>query len=80
MLREQRQHVMLKRKRGDMVGMLGWVREIAENAGDDDTVIAGSVDEYRLMALTVRKVVTRKRVRRASMLIGSHFQVISIPL
>lgn len=79
-LREQPQHVMLKRKRGDMVGMLGWVREIAENAGDDDTVIAGSVDEYRLMALTVRKVVTRKRVRRASMLIGSHFQVISIPL
>lgn len=57
-----------------MVGMLGWVREIAENAGDDGTVVAGSVDEYLSVALAVRKVVTRKRVRRASMLNGSHCQ------
>ena len=73
--RDQR-HVMLKRKRGDMVGMLGWVREIAQNAGDGGTVVAGSADEYLSMALAVRKVVTRKKVRRASMLNGSHFQVI----
>jgi len=71
--RDQR-HVMLKRKRGDMVGMLGWVREIAQNAGDGGTVVAGSADEYLSMALAVRKVVTRKKVRRASMLNGSHFQ------
>lgn len=77
--REQR-HVMLKRKRGDMVGMLGWVREIAENAGDGGAVVARSTDEYFSMTLAVRKVVTRKKVRRASMLNGSNFQVISIPL
>ncbi|OEL16808.1 AT-rich interactive domain-containing protein 2 [Dichanthelium oligosanthes] len=73
--REQR-HVMLKRKRGDMVGMLGWVREIAENAGDGGAVAAGSVDEYFSMALAVRTAVTTKRVRRASMLNGSLFQEI----
>nr|CAB3483944.1 unnamed protein product [Digitaria exilis] len=70
---EQR-HVMLKRKRGDMVGMLRWVREIAENAGDGGAMVAGSMDEYFSMALEVRKVVTRKKVRRASMVNGSNFQ------
>jgi len=77
--REQR-HVMLKRKRGDVVGMLGWVREIAENAGNGVAVAAGSLDEYFSMALAVREMVTGKRARRASMLNGSLFQVISIPL
>ncbi|CAN6234346.1 unnamed protein product [Urochloa humidicola] len=70
----ERWRVKLKRKRGDMVGMLSWVREIAENAGDGDAVAAGSADEYCSMALAVRNAVTRKRVRRASMLNGSHFQ------
>ncbi|WVZ83877.1 hypothetical protein U9M48_030973 [Paspalum notatum var. saurae] len=60
--REQR-HVMLKRKRGDMVGMLGWVREIAENAGDGGAVAARSGDEYFSVALAVRKAVTGKRAR-----------------
>jgi hypothetical protein len=77
--REQR-HVMLKRKRGDVVGMLGWVREIAENAGNGVAVAAGSSDEYFSMALAVREMVTGKRARRASMLNYSLFQVISIPL
>ncbi|CAN6242518.1 unnamed protein product [Urochloa humidicola] len=76
----ERRHVMLKRKRGDMVGMLGWVREIAENAGDDGAVAAGSADEYCSMALAVRKAVSTKRVCRASMLNGSYFQeVFPIP-
>nr|CAB3486480.1 unnamed protein product [Digitaria exilis]CAB3503633.1 unnamed protein product [Digitaria exilis]CAB3503640.1 unnamed protein product [Digitaria exilis] len=70
---EQR-HVMLKRKRGDMVGMLRWVREIAENAGDGGAVVAGSMDDYFSMALEVRKVVTRKKVHRGSMVNGSNFQ------
>lgn len=77
--REQR-HVMLKRKRGDVVGMLGWVREIAENAGNGVAVAAGSSDEYFSLALAVRKMVTGKKARRATMLNGSPFQVISIPL
>ena len=77
--REQR-HVMLKRKRGNVVGMLGWVREIAENAGNGVAAAAGSSDEYFSMALAVRKMVTGKRARRESMLNGSPFQVISIPL
>jgi hypothetical protein len=71
---------MLKRKRGDVVGMLGWVREIAENAGNGVAAAAGSSDEYFSMALAVRKMVTGKRARRESMLNGSPFQVISIPL
>jgi hypothetical protein len=71
---------MLKRKRGDVVGMLGWVREIAENAGNGVAVAAGCSDEYFSLALEVRKMVTGKRARRASMLNGSLFQVISIPL
>ena len=41
---------------------------------------AGSSDEYFSMALAVRKMVTGKRARRESMLNGSPFQVISIPL
>jgi hypothetical protein len=77
--REQR-HVMLKRKRGDVVGMLGWVREMAENAGNDVAVSAGSSAECFSMALAVRKMVTTKKARRASMLDASLFQVISIPL
>lgn len=55
--RGEQRHVMLKRKRGDMVGLLGWVKEIAENAGDGGAVAAGSVDEYFSVALAVRKVV-----------------------
>uniref|UniRef100_A0A0D9W284 ARID domain-containing protein n=1 Tax=Leersia perrieri TaxID=77586 RepID=A0A0D9W284_9ORYZ len=66
------QHTMLmKRKRENMVGMLGWVREIAENACEAGTVAAGLANGYYSLALAARKAVLGKRARRASMTNGS---------
>ncbi|KAL6650312.1 hypothetical protein ACP70R_009237 [Stipagrostis hirtigluma subsp. patula] len=73
--REQ-QHVMLKRKREDMVGMLDWVRELAENSQNGDAVAAGTADGYFSMVLAVREAVNRKRARRASMTNGALLQEI----
>ncbi|TVU07112.1 hypothetical protein EJB05_47153, partial [Eragrostis curvula] len=58
---------MLKRKREDMVGMLDWVRVLAENTQNGGAVAAGSADGYFSMVLAVREAVNRKRARRASM-------------
>ncbi|XP_062185367.1 AT-rich interactive domain-containing protein 2-like isoform X2 [Phragmites australis] len=68
--REQ-QHVMLKRKREDMVGMLDWVREIAENSQDGDAIAAGSADGYFSLALAVREAVIGKRARRRRTMNGT---------
>ncbi|KAF0919036.1 hypothetical protein E2562_028261 [Oryza meyeriana var. granulata] len=64
--REQ-QHAIFKRKREDMVGMLDWIRELAENACEAGTVAAGLSNGYYSLALVARKAVFGKRARRASM-------------
>nr|CAH68024.1 OSIGBa0136O08-OSIGBa0153H12.2 [Oryza sativa] len=61
------QHPILKRKREDMVGMLDWVRELAENGGEAGTMAAGSANGYYSLALAARKAVFAKRARRSSM-------------
>ncbi|KAL6841070.1 hypothetical protein ACP4OV_029039 [Aristida adscensionis] len=69
-----KQHVTSKRKLEDMVGMLGWVRELAENALNGDAVAAGSAEGHLSTVLAVREAVSRKRARRASMANGALLQ------
>ncbi|KQJ81423.1 hypothetical protein BRADI_5g00630v3 [Brachypodium distachyon] len=71
--RDQR-HVVQKRKREDMVGMLGWVRGLAENVQEDGTVAAGFTYGYFSMVLAVREAVSRKRARRPSITNGTLLQ------
>ncbi|KAL6841076.1 hypothetical protein ACP4OV_029045 [Aristida adscensionis] len=66
-----KQHVTSKRKREDMVGMLGWVRELAENALNGDAMAAGSAEGHLSTVLAVREAVSRKRACRASMANGN---------
>jgi hypothetical protein len=77
--REQKQ-MMLKRKRGDMVEMLNWVRVLAEDSQNSGVIASGSADGYFSTVLAVREAVNRKRPRRASMANGALLQVISITL
>ena len=63
-----------------MVGMLDWVRELAENGGEAGTMAAGSANGYYSLALAARKAVFAKRARRSSMTMnGALMQVIPIP-
>ncbi|XP_006652099.1 AT-rich interactive domain-containing protein 2-like [Oryza brachyantha] len=73
--REQ-QDAILKRKRNDMVGMLDWVRELAQDSCEAGTMAAGLTNGYYSLALAARKAVFGKRARRASMTNGAHLQEI----
>ncbi|GJN38446.1 hypothetical protein PR202_gb27484 [Eleusine coracana subsp. coracana] len=69
----EKKDLMLKRKRGDVAGMLDWVRVLAQNSRNDGAMTA-STDGYFSMALAVREVVNRKRARRVSIVNGSLMQ------
>jgi hypothetical protein len=66
----------LKRKRGDMVRMLDWVGELAEDNRNGGAMAA---DGYSTV-LAVREAVDRKRARQATMANDALLQVISITL
>ena len=74
------QHVVLKRKREDMAGMLDWVRGLAQGVSEEGAIVAGLTDGYFSVALAVREAVARKRVCRASAMNGTVLQVIPLPL
>jgi hypothetical protein len=67
----------LKRKRGDMVGMLDCVGELAQDNGNGGAMAA---DGYFSTVLAVREAVNRKRARQASMASDALLQVILITL
>ncbi|CAM0873370.1 unnamed protein product [Alopecurus aequalis] len=68
------QHVVLKRKREDMAGMLDWVRGLAEGVSKEGAMAAGLEDGHFSVALAVREAVSRKRARRASATNGTLLQ------